>query len=81
MKRKEEVMRYYLVKLREEKGYSMRKLAREADISFQYYSKLENGEKGDKMSLIVAGKIAKALNIDLSNLYFLEIIYQRTNNG
>ena len=71
-------MRTYLVRLRENKGLSMRRLAREAGISFQYYSTIEDGEKGNKMSLIVTGKIAKVLDISLEAFYELEKEYQES---
>ena len=46
-------IRMYLVKAREEKGYSMRKTARIAGMSFQHYSKVENGDRGTHVSFMI----------------------------
>lgn len=57
-------------------NYSQRKVARIAGISYQHYSKIENGERGKNVSLMVVGRIAQALEIPLEELYFFERTYQ-----
>lgn len=57
-------------------NYSQRKVARIAGISYQHYSKIENGERGRNVSLMVVGRIAQALEIPLEEFYFFEQIYQ-----
>lgn len=71
-----ENMRTYLSDIRLEKGYSQRKVAREAGISYQHYSKIENGDRGNKVSFLVIGRIAEVLDISLDDLFVLEQEYQ-----
>ncbi|MDD2575195.1 MAG: helix-turn-helix transcriptional regulator [Acholeplasmataceae bacterium] len=66
----------YLVNQRMKMNYSQRKVARIAGISYQHYSKIENGERGRNVSLMVVGRIAQALEIPLEEFYFFEQIYQ-----
>lgn len=73
-------MRLYLSKLRLEKGYSQRRVAREAGISFQHYSKIENGERGSKVSFLIIGRIAAVLGIPLDKFYEMESEYQESIN-
>lgn len=68
-------MRTYLTKRREELGYSQRKVARLSNISYQYYSQFENGHRGKHISLRMAAKIARALELTLEELYVLENKY------
>lgn len=75
-------MRLYLSDLRLDRGYSQRRLAREANMSVSHYSRLESGERGGKVTLIVMGRIAKALHADLNLLYkaeeaYLEEVYKK----
>ncbi len=69
-------MRLYLSNIRQNKGLSQRKVAREAGISFQHYSMIESGERGGKVSFLIVGRIAKALDISLDDFYKLECEYQ-----
>lgn len=69
-------MRTYLVDLRLKKGFSQRRVAREAGISYQHYSKIENGDRGGKVSFLIIGRIANVLSTSLDNLYPLEKEYQ-----
>ena len=75
-------MRLYLVNLRNEKGYSQRRLAREANMSYSHYSSLESGDRNGKITLVIIGRIAKVLGADLNDLYkaeeaYLEEMYKR----
>ena len=69
-------MRKYLSDIRLNKGYSQRRLAREAGISFQHYSKIESGERGNKVSFLIIGRIAEVLDIPLDDFYKMELEYQ-----
>ena len=69
-------MRKYLSEIRLNKGYSQRRLAREAGISFQHYSKIESGERGYKVSFLIIGRIADVLDIPLDDFYRMELEYQ-----
>lgn len=69
-------MRKYLSDIRLNKGYSQRRLAREAGISFQHYSKIESGERGNKVSFLIIGRIADVLDIPLDDFYKMELEYQ-----
>lgn len=69
-------MRTYLVDLRLKKGFSQRRVAREAGISYQHYSKIENGDRGGKVSFLIIGRIANVLSTSLDNLYPMEKEYQ-----
>lgn len=71
-------MRKYLYEIRMNKGYSQRKVAREAGVSYQHYSKIENGERGGKVSFLVIGRIAKVLETPLDELFLLEEAYQES---
>lgn len=72
----ETLMRMYLVNARKEKGYSQRKTAREAVISYQHYSKIESGERGKGVSFMIFSRIAKVLDISLDDLFYLEREYR-----
>ena len=68
-------MRNYLIKIRTAKGISKRKVAREAGLSYQNYIRIENGERGKKVSFLIIGRIAKALDVSLDELYKSEQDY------
>lgn len=68
-------IRMYLVELRQSLGYSMRKTAQKAGISFQQYSRLENGTRGKYVSLLTMYKISKALNVSINTIAEKEIKY------
>ncbi len=65
----------YLVEARQNKGYSQRKTAREAGVSYQHYSKIENGDRGKKVSFLLVGRISSVLDIPLDDFYRLEKEY------
>lgn len=65
----------YLVEARQNKGYSQRKTAREAGVSYQHYSKIENGDRGKKVSFLLVGRISFVLEIPLDDFYRLEKEY------
>lgn len=68
-------LRMYLVNARQNKGYSQRRTARESGVSYQHYAKIENGDRGRKVSFLIIGRIAAVLDISLDDLYQLEKAY------
>lgn len=68
-------MRTYLTKRREDLGLSQRKVARKSNVSYQYYSQFENGHRGKHISLRMAAKIARVLDLTLEEFYVLENKY------
>lgn len=81
MNERKRSMRMYLVNARENKGYSMRKTARVAGLAFQHYSKIENGERGERVSFMIMSRIADALDISLDEMKSLETEYQKENHN
>ena len=71
----------YLVNARNHKGYSMRKTARIAGITFQHYSKIENGDRGERVSFMIMSRIADALEIPMDEMKKLERAYQNANEN
>lgn len=71
----------YLVNARNQKGYSMRKTARIAGITFQHYSKIENGDRGERVSFMIMSRIADALEIPMDEMKRLERAYQNANEN
>ena len=74
-------IRMYLVDARNKKGYSMRKTARIAGIAFQHYSKIENGDRGERVSFMIMSRIADALEIPMDEMKKLERDYQKSNEN
>ena len=74
-------IRMYLVNARNKKGYSMRKTARVAGITFQHYSKIENGDRGERVSFMIMSRIADALEIPMDEMKKLERAYQNANEN
>lgn len=71
----------YLVDARNKKGYSMRKTARIAGIAFQHYSKIENGDRGERVSFMIMSRIADALEIPMDDMKKFEREYQKSNEN
>lgn len=71
----------YLVNARNRKGYSMRKTARIVGITFQHYSKIENGDRGERVSFMIMSRIADALEIPMDEMKKLERAYQNANEN
>jgi len=67
--------RTYLIDARKKETQSA--VSIHAGITRQYYCSLESGGKGAKMSLLTAGKLAKALDIDISDFLKKEEKYMR----
>ena len=69
-------LRMYLVSAREEKGFSMRRTAKEAGITCQHYAKEETGERGVRVSFMIMTRIAEALDMPLEKMKEYEKEYQ-----
>lgn len=61
-------MRNYLVALRKEKNYTQKQVADKLDISESYYNQIENGERQKRMDITIIDRLAKALNISVSDI-------------
>lgn len=59
--------RDWLIDKRKKECKKQAEVAKDADISFQYYSRIENGERNP--SVVVAKRIAKALNFEWTLFY------------
>ena len=62
-------MNHWLKNAREEKNMSQEQVASVCGISRQYYSFIESGERGAKLPVPTAKKIASALGFDWQRFY------------
>lgn len=58
-------MREWLKTLRQESGISQSKAATELGIAQSYYSLIENGSRQQRLSLVLAQKIAALFNVTI----------------
>jgi transcriptional regulator with XRE-family HTH domain len=66
-------------KVREAKGFSQRQIAKELGMDPSQYSKIENGKTDPTTSTLE--KIAKALNIEISDLFASDDIFKDINSA
>ena len=69
-------MREYLVELREERGLSQQDVSKTLNISSQYYSMIERGERQSRMEITLAVQLSNIFNISLQRFIELEQTYQ-----
>lgn len=69
-------MREYLVELREERGLSQQDVSKTLNISSQYYSMIERGERQSRMEITLAVQLSNIFNISLQRFVELEQTYQ-----
>lgn len=62
-------MRGYLKALRDERGMSQQDIANKVNITRQYYSLIEGGERQQRMDVTLATKLADAFNISPQRIY------------
>ena len=74
-------LRLYLAQAREKKGLSMRKLAREAGMSYQHYAMMEYGERGNRISFMIMSRISDALDLSMDFIKENEKRYQEEVNN
>lgn len=64
-----DVLRKNIKKYRELKGLTQQQLADKAGISMNYIAKIESKKMQRGFTIVVLGRIADALNIDIKNLF------------
>lgn len=69
-------MREYLVGLREECGLSQQDVSKTLNISSQYYSMIERGERQPKMEITLAVQLSNIFNISVQKFIEMEQEYQ-----
>lgn len=62
-------MREWLKEIREKKGLSQYQVAQQAKLSQSYYAGIETGDRGHKLPVKTAKKIAKVLGFDWTKFY------------
>ena len=65
-----DVVRKNIKKYRKEKGYTLQKLAEEADMSMDYLAEIESDKRKKSFSLAILGRIADTLDVDI--IYFFK---------
>ena len=64
-----DIVRRNIKKFRREKGYTIQRLAEEADMSMDYLAEIESEKRRKSFSLAILGRIADILNIDISKFF------------
>lgn len=64
-----DIVRRNIKKYRREKGYTIQRLAEEADMSMDYLAEIESEKRRKSFSLAILGRIADILNIDISKFF------------
>ena len=64
-----DIVRKNIKKYRKEKGYTLQRLAEEADMSIDYLAEIESEKRKKSFSLAILGRIADALNIDITKFF------------
>ncbi len=67
--------RLYLRTLRQKHAYTIDQLSERAEISYNHYQLIETGKRGLRLSLMIAYKLAKALDITIDEFYQYEKSY------
>ena len=62
-------MREWLKKIRENIGLTQQEVAEKSDMSQQYYGFIESGERGEKLPVQTAKKIAEVLGFNWQLFY------------
>lgn len=73
------IIRYNIKKLREETGLTQQQLADKAGITMNYLAKIESQKMQRGFTIVILGRIADALNIDIREL--LKPIEEDHTNG
>ena len=64
-----DIVRKNIKKFRREKGYTIQRLAEEADMSVDYLAEIESEKRRKSFSLAILGRIADILNVDISKFF------------
>ena len=62
------IIRYNIKRLREETGLTQQQLADKAGITMNYLAKIESQKMQRGFTIVILGRIADALNIDIREL-------------
>lgn len=72
--------RYWLIDLRRNKNLTIQSVSTQAKISKQYYSMLENGQRGKHLGFLIGVRIARGLGISAEMFYEYEEKYRKAMN-
>ena len=61
--------RYWLMDLRRNNNMTIQSVSTKAKISKQYYSMLENGQRGKRLGFLIGVRIARSLGIGVDQFY------------
>ncbi len=64
-----DIVRKNIKKYRREKGYTLQRLAEEADMSMDYLAEIESEKRRKSFSLAILGRIADTLNVDIIKFF------------
>ncbi len=64
-----DIIRYNIKKYREEAGLTQQQLADKANITMNYLAKIESKKMQRGCTIVIVGRIADALNIDIRELF------------
>lgn len=64
-----DIVRKNIRKYRKEKGYTLQKLAEEAEMSMDYLAEIESEKRKKSFSLAILGRIAEVLDIDIVKFF------------
>lgn len=64
-----DIVRKNIKKYRKEKGYTLQKLAEEAEMSMDYLAEIESEKRKKSFSLAILGRIAEVLDVDIVKFF------------
>ena len=64
-----DVVRKNIKKYRKLKGYTLQKLAEEAEMSMDYLAEIESEKRRKSFSLAILGRIADVLEVNIKNFF------------
>ena len=63
------IVRKNIKKYRKEKGYTLQKLAEEAEMSMDYLAEIESEKRKKSFSLAILGRISEVLDVDIKKFF------------
>ena len=73
------IIRYNIKKIRENKNLTQQQLADKANITMNYLSKIESTKMQRGFSIVILGRLADALEIDIRD-FFKPIVNEKPTN-
>ena len=64
-----DIVRKNIKKYRKEKGYTLQKLAEEAEMSMDYLAEIESEKRKKSFSLAILGRISEVLDVDIVKFF------------